>query len=110
MANSKKPLDITTAFKPWQQIVLKLIEENKPTEVNPIRNRDVWINANKLLPEGEGISRTSVIFFLQDLREDGWLDSRQQTGRGGHHDVFWVTCPLSEFIDMKIRSLSGELG
>ena len=107
MAKEQKPLDTTTAFKPWQKTVLKLIDEHAPTENNPIRNRDVWINANKLLPEGESISRTSVIFFLQDLRGEGWLASRQQTGRGGHHDVFWVVCPLDEYVDMKIRSLSG---
>ena len=107
MAKETKPLDTTTAFKPWQKVVLKLIDEHNPTETNPIRNRDVWINANKLLPEGESISRTSVIFFLQDLRGEGWLASRKQSGRGGMHDVYWKVCGLNEFIDAKIRSLSG---
>ena len=110
MAKETKPLDTTTAFKPWQKVILKLIDEHAPTETNPIRNRDVWINTNKLLPEGETTCRSSLIFFRPDLRGAGWLASRQQTGRGGHHDVFWVTCPLDEYVDMKIRSLSGGVG
>lgn len=107
MASKENPLDLST-FKPWQQVVVKLIDEANPTERNPIRNRDVWINTNKKLPEGETISRASVIFFIQDLREDGWLASRQQTGRGGHHDVYWKLCPLDEFVNQSCKGKTND--
>ena len=93
----------------WQIPLVKLIEGTQFTETNPLRSRDAWINTNKMLPDGESISRASVIFFLQDMEEAGWLASRKQSGRGGYHDVYWKVCGLNEFIDGKIRSLSGEL-
>ncbi len=93
----------------WHIPLVKLIEGHQFTERNPLRSRDAWINTNKMLPDGKSISRASVIFFLQDMEEAGWLASRKQSGRGGYHDVYWKRFPLEEFIDMKIRSLSGEL-
>ena len=94
-------------FKEWHIPLVQLIEGTQFTETNPLRSRDAWINTNKALPEGESISRASVIFFLQDLEEMGWLASRKQSGRGGMHDVYWKKVSLGEFIDMRIRSLSG---
>lgn len=94
----------------WHIPLVKLIESGRFTETNPLRSRDAFINTNKALPEGKSISRASVIFFLQDLEEAGWLASRKQSGRGGYHDVYWKKVSLEEFIDGKIRSLSGELG
>ena len=93
----------------WHIPLVELIEGTQFTETDPLRSRDAWINTNKALPDGESISRASVIFFLQDLEEAGWLASRKQSGRGGYHDVYWKKVSLEEFIDMKIRSLSGEL-
>ena len=102
----------------WKIPFVKLIESGQFTEKNPLRSRDAWINITKILAEDEKkISRASVIFFLQDLEEMGWLASRKQSGRGGYHDVYWKKFPLSEFLNMlaqdldaEIRSLSGELG
>ena len=94
-------------FKEWHIPLVQLIEADQFTETNPLRSRDAFINTNKALPEGKSISRASVIFFLQDLEEMGWLASRKQSGRGGMHDVYWKKVSLGEFIDMRIRSLSG---
>ncbi len=33
-------------------------------------------------------SRTSVIFFLQDLVEDGLLTKTEGTGKGGAHEIY----------------------
>jgi len=92
-------------FKPWQIPLVKLIDGHTFTDRNPLRTRDAFININKLLPDGESISRASVIFFLQKLEEMGWLDSAKRTGRGGHHDVYWKTMPLNEFITTKLVGL-----
>ena len=92
----------------WHIPLVQLIEGTQFTETNPLRSRDAFININKVLAEnGKSISRASVIFFLQDLEEMGWLASRKQSGRGGYHDVYWKRVSLGEFIDMRIRSLSG---
>ena len=94
----------------WKIPLVEIIESGRFTETNPLRSRDAFINVNKILAEGgKSISRASVIFFLQDLEEAGWLASRKQSGRGGYHDVYWKKVSLNEFIDEKIRSLSGEL-
>ena len=92
-------------FKDWQIPIVKLLMGDRHTIANPLRSREAWIYINDLLPEGESISRASVIFFLQDLQDDGWLNSRKQTGKGGHHDVYWKKASLDEIVD----GLSFEL-
>lgn len=95
-------------FKDWQIPLVEIINGPRFTETNPLRSRDAWLNTNKLLPEGQSISRASVIFFLQDLEDMGWLSSRKQSGRGGYHDVYWKRFPLNEFVNKKLQGLSEK--
>ena len=97
-------------FKEWQIPIVKLIDGDTITETNPLRSLNATIHTNKIIPKEKNISRPSVIFFLRDLKKAGWLDSREEPGRGGYHNLYWKKFPLSEFIDMRIRSLSGGLG
>jgi len=49
---------------------------------------DMWRAVNERLGEGKSISRASVIFFLNDMVDDGVLGFRDATGKGGHHRVY----------------------
>lgn len=42
-------------------------------------------------------SRASVIFFLQDMKEEGWLSSYPRSGKGGMHDVYRRVVDVEEF-------------
>jgi hypothetical protein len=39
--------------------------------------------------KGETISRASVINFLEDMREMGVFSGVEETGKGGHHWVYY---------------------
>ena len=96
-------------FKDWQIPIVKILMGDTYTEANPLRSREAWIYTNDQLPKGRTISRASVIFFMQDLVDDGWLNSRKQTGKGGHHDVYWKKASLGQLIDDLLCELNGKL-
>lgn len=48
-----------------------------------------WSNVNERLGEGKSISRASIIFFLNRMVEEGVLDFRDATGKGGHHKIYF---------------------
>ena len=58
---------------------------------------------------GNTISRASVIFFLNRLVDDGLLDWRDATGKGGHHRLYEMKMSRQEFakavIDKFVRKL-----
>ncbi len=85
-------------FLEWHIPILRMIDGDTFTELNPLRTRDAWINLNKLLPAGTTRSRASVIGFLKTLEKRGWLDSRQGTGKGGHRALYWKKFSLNSFV------------
>lgn len=49
----------------------------------------IWVAVNEALGPDKGISRASVIFFLNRMVEQGVLDYRSATGKGGYHRVYF---------------------
>ena len=48
-----------------------------------------WEAVKKILGPEKTISRASVIFFLNRMVDQGVLDYRSATGKGGHHRVYY---------------------
>ncbi len=48
-----------------------------------------WTNTNERLEHGKTVSRASVIFFLNRMVDQGVLNYRTATGKGGHHRVYY---------------------
>ncbi len=48
-----------------------------------------WKAVNEALGPDKSISRASVIFFLNRMVDQGVLDYRSATGKGGHHRVYY---------------------
>ncbi len=48
-----------------------------------------WAITNARLGSDKTISRASVIFFLNRMVDQGVLDYRTRTGKGGHHRVYY---------------------
>ncbi len=48
-----------------------------------------WKAVNEALGPDKSISRASVIFFLKRMANQGVLDYRSATGKGGHHRVYF---------------------
>ena len=98
-------------FKDWQIPLVVLLKGDTHDIVNPLRSREAWLYVND---SGFKKSRASVIFFLQDMHEKGWLEKGERTGKGGHHEVYWKAAPFDQFIDglcfettEKLQSLKG---
>jgi len=53
-----------------------------------VNSRTVHNKVNQVLKD-ETISRASVIFFLEDMREMGVLRGEERTGKGGYHWVYF---------------------
>ena len=83
-------------FKDWQIPLVELLNGDTHDVVNPLRSREAWHYINEL---GHKKSRASVIFFLQNLAEAGWLNVGKRTGKGGHHEVYHKAAPFDQFLD-----------
>jgi len=51
-------------------------------------SREVWQQANQTLKGIRTISRASIINFLNDMVDEGVLDYRRESGKGGYHRVY----------------------
>ena len=48
-----------------------------------------WVAVNEALEPEKRVSRASVIFFLNRMVDQGVIDYRSATGKGGHHRVYF---------------------
>jgi len=51
-------------------------------------SKEVWDAVNDALPDGESISRASIINSLNALVDDGVLSFHEITGKGGHRRIY----------------------
>lgn len=59
-------------------------------------SREVWMQVNaKLAPKT--ISRASIINFLNDMVEEGFLDYTEITGKGGHRAIYCKKLDRAQF-------------
>ncbi len=72
-------------FKPYQCYLLEHIWKNVDKE-NPIGSRKAH-EFNQTTDDKK--SRASVIFFLNDMVEEGILGWHDRTGKGGHHKLYY---------------------
>ncbi len=71
-------------FRVYQEEALRFVwERNDEGAVS----RLVWSTVNERLT-GRGISRASIINFLNDMVDEGVLDYEEKSGKGGYHRVY----------------------
>lgn len=64
-----------------------------------------WNNVKEQLGDGGSISRASIIFFLNRMVEEGVLDFRDATGKGGHHRIYFPKLDERGYKKYVVRSL-----
>ncbi|MGD2142343.1 MAG: BlaI/MecI/CopY family transcriptional regulator [Candidatus Bathyarchaeota archaeon] len=57
----------------------------------------------------ESKSRASVIFFLNDLVEEGVLSYEERTGKGGHHRVYYPKMTREEYSNYVVETIIRKL-
>lgn len=97
---------LLTLFKPYQAVLLEhLWELNENERVGQNSGQ-----AHKFLQDKpEKKSRASVIFFLNDMVEEGVLEYEERTGKGGHHRVYYPKINRDEFADYVVRKITSKL-
>ena len=88
-------------MRKYQELSLRVLWEVGDRGGN---SRLVWYEVNQQLTDDEKISRASIIFFLNDMVDEGILGFRDATGKGGHHRVYYPLMDEREFIKQIIFS------
>ncbi len=87
---------LETLFKPYQVLLLEHIWDLNGNDRTGMNSGQ----AHKYLQDTpEKKSRASVIFFLNDMVDDGILDYEEKTGKGGYHRVYYPHMNREEFAD-----------
>ncbi len=71
-------------FRNYQEEALRFVWE---TNEEGVVSRQVWNAVNERLT-GRGISRASIINFLNAMVDEGVLDYDERTGKGGYYRVY----------------------
>ena len=83
-----------TVVEDYQERALRVLWRS-PGGLN---SREVWLKVNEALgPDGNGISRASIINFLEFMRLRGVLRGIDRTGKGGHYWIYVAEMGESEF-------------
>ena len=98
---------LLTLFKPYQAALLEHIWELNGGGVR------VGINsgqAHKFLQDHpDKKSRASVIFFLNDMVEEGVLSYEEKTGKGGYHRVYYPNMNREQFAQYVVETITEKL-
>lgn len=93
-------------FKPYQATLLEHI-----WELN--HGGRVGINSGQAHEYLQGTpdkkSRASVIFFLNDLVEEGVLTYEEKTGKGGYHRVYYPDMDREQFAKYVTKTITDKL-
>ena len=84
-------------FDPSKHGLRKTLKEYEEISLRYIWNQGengegsgkTWKAVNEALGQDKSSSRASVIFFLNRMVDQGVLDYRSATGKGGHHRVYY---------------------
>jgi len=70
----------------------------------------VWLHVNEVLQEkGETKSRSSIIFFLNDMVNMDILDFREKTGKGGYHRIYYPKFDEAGFKEHLAKTIISKL-
>jgi len=108
---NKVKLDITkdglnALFKPYQGMILEHIWALNNRGKFTVGSREAH---SYLAATPEKKSRAAVIFFLNDMVDEGVLDFDDRTGKGGHHRLYYPKMNRDEFADYAVRQVVGGL-
>lgn len=97
---------LETIWKEYQVIVMQYLWSLEEEE--GAGSGKCWEATNLMLEKsGKSISRASIIFFLNQMVDEGVLKYVERTGKGGHHRIYTPAFDepgLKEYIANKIIS------
>ena len=89
-------------LKEWEELALRSMWD---VGEDGAKSRAVWERVNEGLDEGKSISRASIILFLEKMEEQGVLGSREATGKGGHHKIYYPLMDEKGYVKYLLRTM-----
>ncbi len=107
--------EMTLKFDPEKKGLTKILRNYQVEAL-----KSVWMNSEKGLSSREvyeyvngkidgSISRASIINFLKAMADEGVLNSKERTGRGGYHSVYTPRLNESEFKTYVAQTMIASL-
>ncbi|UCH57745.1 MAG: hypothetical protein JSV18_02205 [Candidatus Bathyarchaeota archaeon] len=96
---------LAKVFRDYQEMALKLVWEKGEQGVI---SKEAWEHVNKKLGD-RTISRASIINFLNSMVEEGVLDYKEETGKGGYHRVYMPKLDEREFKKFLAKTVISSL-
>jgi len=89
-------------LREWEELALRCMWDIGEEEA---KSKTVWERVSEGLGEGKSISRSSTILFLGKLEEQGVLGSRDATGKGGHHKIYYPLMDEKGYVKYILRTM-----
>jgi len=97
---------LLTLFKPYQAALLEHIWElNNPDRVGITSGQAYEFMKDH--PDSK--SRASLIFFLNDMVEEGILTYEEESGKGGYHRVYYPRMDREQFAQHVVETITDKL-
>jgi hypothetical protein len=97
---------LLTLFKPYQAALLEHIWElNNPDRVGITSGQAYEFMKDH--PDSK--SRASLIFFLNDMVEEGVLEYEEESGKGGYHRVYYPRMDREQFAQHVVETITDKL-
>ena len=94
-------------LKEYQDIALRYLWS---VSVEGAGSGSVWTHVNEVLTErNKSISRASIIFFMNDMVDEGVLSFSKATGKGGWHGVYKPAMDELEYRRHMLRTLISSM-
>ena len=78
-------------------------------EEEGVISREVWQHVNEALIGVRTISRASIINFLNSMVDEGVLDYRRESGKGGYHRVYFPKMDERSFKKYIVETVINSL-
>ena len=97
---------LLTLFKPYQAALLEHIWElNNPGRIGITSGQAYEFMKDH--PDSK--SRASLIFFLNDMVEEGVLEYEEESGKGGYHRVYYPKMNREQFARHVVVTINKKL-
>ena len=98
-----------TIFKPYQASLMEHIWEVNSETRTGTTSGQAHEHLHETGNEDLMMSRASVIFFFNDMVEEGVLEVEEVSGRGGYHGVYYPKMTRDEFGQYVVDAIMEKL-
>jgi predicted transcriptional regulator len=98
--------DLLTLFKPYQAALMEYIWEMNESERTGITSGQLY---EWLQDHPDKKSRASVIFFMNDMVDEGIMEYEEESGKGGYHRIYYPKMNREQFGQYVVDTFTKKL-